>query len=257
MQRCYAIGNRCNRGRAFPLIVKRAKGSHGRGWWQKYQREGPEGFVRYKAPTPFNFEEADADTIAQRSRCFFEITVDDQEAGRIEFELVDELLPVTCTNFKLLCSGLAPSGFSYVGSKFARHIIKDVAILGGDVDFPGGSHSGFRGSRYFGDEGFFIPHSAGGIISMANAGVDTNGSQFYVTLDNAPHMDGRCVAFGRVVSGFDFITSINANVFCRKGKPVQSILIADCGVIHPGLSQQRRPHDDPQPTSAKVDSQAA
>mmetsp|Transcript_19964 Transcript_19964/g.62800 ORF Transcript_19964/g.62800 Transcript_19964/m.62800 type:complete len:232 (-) Transcript_19964:61-756(-) len=212
-------------------VTKRYRGTHSRGWWHKYQREGPSGFVRAEAPRAFDFEAGDAATKAARSRCYFALRVDEQEIGRVEFELVDELLPMTCGNFRLLCSGRAPSGFSYRNSKFARRIVKNVAVVGGNVEAPGGSHSAFEESRYFPDEGFFIPHAGPGILSMANCGVDTNGSQFYVTLDAAPHMDGRCVAFGRVVAGLDHIAKINETVFCQKGKPVQSVLIADCGLL--------------------------
>lgn len=211
-------------------IIRRFKGSSGRGWWLKYQTEGPAGFMRSKPPPAFDFDAAESEVKAKRSLCYFSLTVDGKAAGRVEFELVDELLPVTCANFKLLCSNKAPSGFGYRGSLFARRIVKDVGFLGGNVETAGGSHSAF-GSRYFGDEGFFIPHGEPGILSMANAGVNTNGSQFYVTLNSAPHMDGRCVAFGRVVDGFDTLTKIREDVFTQKMKPVQTVLIEDCGVL--------------------------
>lgn len=213
------------------ILAKRWRGTHGRGWWHKYQHEGPAGFVRHAPPPPFDFESADAATQARRSRCYFELSLDGQQAGIVEFELVDELLPETCLNFRLLCSGEAPSGFTYRGADFARHIVKDVAVVGGVVDAPGGSHSAFAGRRHFADEGFFIPHASPGIVSMANAGIDTNGSQFYLTLDKAPHLDGRCVAFGRVVAGLDHVAKINDTVLCQKGKPTKRVRIADCGVL--------------------------
>ncbi|KAJ8603854.1 hypothetical protein CTAYLR_000310 [Chrysophaeum taylorii] len=217
--------------RTLVVVPRRCGRDSGRGWWQKYQREGPAGFTRYNAPKSFDFDAADGATKARRSRCFFELSVDGEGAGVVEFELADEILPVTCANFRLLCSGEAPSGFDYGGSKFARRVVKHVAIMGGNVETPGGSHSAFASRRYFPDEGFLIPHSAPGILTMANSGRDTNGSQFYVTLASAPHMDGRCVAFGRVTSGFDTILKIHDTVFTQRGKPVQTVLVANCGVL--------------------------
>ena len=91
-----------------------------------------------------------------------------------QVELLDELLPRTCENFRLLCSGAAPSGAQYAGGALVREVVKGVGLLGGVVDAPGGSRSAFA-ERHFADEGFFVPHAEPGLLTMANAGVDTNG----------------------------------------------------------------------------------
>lgn len=192
----------------------RRLGSHGRGWWQKFEREGQAGFQRAR-PTPFDFS-----TPASRSRCFFDMSIGSEPLGRVEFELADEVLPVTCLNFRKLCEG------AYKGSEIS-HILKHV-MMGGGV--AGESRSAFE-TRYFADEAFLIPHAQPGLLSMANSGVDTNGSVFYVTLLPAPHLDGRCVAFGRVADGFDTLLKIQGTVFTQRGRPTQPVRIADCGVL--------------------------
>ena len=78
-----------------------------------------------------------------------------------------------------------------------------------DADAPGGSRSAFADRPLFADEGFFVPHAEPGLLTMASAGVDGNGSQFYVTVEPAPHLDGRCVAFGRVVEGLYVFGKVN------------------------------------------------
>ena len=204
----------------------------GRDWYNKYKTEGAEGFRRYKLPMPFDFDAADAKIREQRTRCFFDVGIEDEEVGRVEMELVNELLPVTCANFELLCSGKAPSGFKYEGSSFIHRVVRGVSFMGGWMDTPGRSHSAFKNQRYFADEGFFIPHATEGIISMANAGVDTNASQFYITLEPCPHMDGRTVAFGRISKGFDVIKRVIQDVYTRKGRPVKKINILRAGVLN-------------------------
>ena len=131
----------------------------------------------------------------------------------------------------MLCGGDAPSGHGYAGASLARKVVKGVGLLGGAVDAPGKSHSAFAGRRVFADEGFFVPHAEAGLLTMANAGVDTNGSQFYVTVAPAPHLDGRCVAFGRVVEGADVIGKLNDTLYTQRGVPVEAVTIAAAGVL--------------------------
>ena len=211
--------------------AQRAASTHSRGWYEKYRREGPEGFRVGTAPAPFDFDAAPAEVAAARSRCFFDVAVDGEAAGRIELELLDELLPETCENFRLLCGDGAPSGFGYAGANLARRVVKGVGLLGGVVDAPGGSHSAFAGRRVFADEGFFVPHAEPGLLTMASAGVDGNGSQFYVTVEPAPHLDGRCVAFGRLVEGLDVVRHLHDSLYTQRGVPVEKVVVEECGVV--------------------------
>ena len=211
-------------------LPRRALGTHSRGWYQRYAARGPEGFLRPEsAAGGFDW---DAPEAKNRSRCFLEVSVDGQRAGRLVVELLDELLPETSENFRLLCSGDAPSGASYVESTFARRVVKGVGLLGGALsDAPGGSRSAFADRPLFADEGFFVPHAEPGLLSMANAGVDTNGSQFYLTTAAAPHMDGRCVAFGRVAAGLDVVQTLADTLYTQRGVPVENVEIAACGTL--------------------------
>ncbi|CAN0078523.1 unnamed protein product [Discosporangium mesarthrocarpum] len=245
-----------------------SRGSKGLGWYQRYQKLGPEAFLKARPPTPFDWEastegkglekseggvEVNNGEERRRKRAFFEMTVDGADAGRVEFELAADLLPVTCENFARLCRGVPlPSrtniGASsyidmrgekqgdgepmrcYAGTKI-HHITKGMGIMGGDVEHADGarSHSSFE-TRFFPDEAFVIPHSEPGLLTMANSGVHSNGSQFFVTVEPAGHLDGRSVAFGRVVAGMDVIQALYS-LFSTKGRPVSNILVARCGTM--------------------------
>ena len=141
-------------------LPRRALGTHSRGWYQRYAARGPEGFLRPEgAAGAFDWDAPEAQA---RSRCFLEVSVDGQQAGRLVVELLDELLPETSENFRLLCSGDAPSGASYVQSSFARRVVKGVGLLGGAPGRAGGSRSAFADRPLFADEGFFVPHAGQG-----------------------------------------------------------------------------------------------
>ena len=214
-------------------LPRRELGTHSRGWYQRYAARGPEGFLRpEQAAGAFDWDAPEAQA---RSRCFLEVSVDGQRAGRLVVELLDELLPETSENFRLLCSGDAPSGASYVESTFARRVVKGVGLLGGALaDAPGGSRSAFADRPLFADEGFFVPHAEPGLLTMASAGVDGNGSQFYVTVEPAPHLDGRCVAFGRLVEGLDVVRHLHDSLYTQRGVPVEKVVVDACGVVVAG-----------------------
>lgn len=213
--------------------ARRHKSSHGRGWYQKYRRD-PDSFVKHPALEPFDF---DAPAKSPRSHAFFEIMVDTEVAGRIEFELLDDLLPRTCENFKLLATGKAESGFTYLGSPFVMRLLKGVCLLGGGVTEIGNrgrpqisSHSAFE-ERFFEDEGYFVPHAEEGLLSMSSTGLGTNGSTFYIDMQPNPYMDGRCVVFGRVSKGWDVIQHLNETLYTQRQHPVKKVIIADCGLV--------------------------
>lgn len=209
---------------------RRALGTHNRGWFQRYEKLGPEGFLRPGAP-PLAFDWG-APEAQNRSKCYLDVTVDGQKAGRLVVELLDDLLPETCENFRLLCGSDAPSGASYVGCNFARRVVKGVGLLGGALaDFPSGSRSAFAEKPFFADEGFFVPHAEPGLLTMANSGVHGNGSQFYVTTAAAPHLNGRCVAFGRLTEGLEVVQHLHDSLYTQRGVPVEKVVVAGCGVL--------------------------
>lgn len=163
-----------------------------------------------------------------RPKVWIDIQKGEEALGRVTFELASDLLPKTCSNFLRLCEG---SGFhkdlGYKGTLFHKVAHREY-VQGGDVlmEEGMGSHSAFEEAT-FEDEGFLISHRAG-ILSMANAGVDMNGSQFFVTLKDCRHLNGRHVAFGAVVEGLDILTEIGKSL-CVDGKPVVPTFIQDCG----------------------------
>jgi len=162
-------------------------------------------------------------------KCFFDITIAEQPIGRIIFELYDGKTPKTCQNFRELCTGV--NGFGYKGSGFHR-VIPDFMLQGGDFT----AHNGTGGKSIYGakfaDENFECKHSEVGLLSMANAGRNTNGSQFFITTKKVPHLDGKHVVFGKVVKGYDSVVKkIEANRTGGQDKPIKPVKIADCGTV--------------------------
>jgi len=158
---------------------------------------------------------------------FFDITISGQGAGRIIFKLYDDIVPKTAKNFRELATG--QHGFGYAGSKFHR-VIPKFMLQGGD--FTKGNGTGGKsiyGPR-FADENFTITHSQPYLLSMANAGKNTNGSQFFITTVVTDWLDGKHVVFGEVVDGFELIRTIES-LGAQSGDVKKEVKIEASGIL--------------------------
>merc|ERR1712012_1387741 len=146
--------------------------------------------------------------------CYFDVKIGDEEVGRIVFELFFDKTPKTAENFRALCTGEKGVGnagkpLHFKGCTFHR-IIKNFMIQGGDFTNGNGTGGESIYGEKFEDENFERKHDVPGLLSMANAGPGTNGSQFFITTVPTPHLDGKHVVFGKVVAGMDIVRDIEA-----------------------------------------------
>lgn len=169
-------------------------------------------------------------------KVYFDIKIGRREVGRIIFELYFNITPKTCENFRSLCTGergisqLSLKNLTYKNSCFHR-IINGFMAQGGDFTKGNGTGGESIYSQKFEDENFLLKHDCAGLLSMANAGPNTNGSQFFITFRDTPHLDGRHVVFGKIISGMEVLKIMEMVATDPNDCPRTSVIISDCGQV--------------------------
>jgi len=165
-------------------------------------------------------------------KVFFDISIGDVPVGKIKIELRNDIVPQTSMNFVELCNAHKnPARYGHKGYKgcMFHRIIPGFICQGGDFAFGNGTGGISIFGDDFEDENFILKHNEAGLLSMANCGPNTNGSQFFITLRATPHLDGKHVVFGKIIEGLPILKKME-EVGTKGGKPSKKVVIVNCGV---------------------------
>lgn len=186
-------------------------------------------------------------------RIFFDFTIGAEPARRVIFELFKDAVPKTVENFRALCTG--EKGLSaisqrplYYKNSIIHRSINDFMIQGGDFTKRNGTGGESIYGGTFLDEDLSRPLDAEGLLCMANRGPDTNGSQFFITLRECPHLNGKHVVFGKVIKGQKVVEKVAQVPVDEKDRPLVPIVIANCGELELRRKVRRSVEADTQPS---------
>jgi len=185
----------------------------------------------------------------KRPRCFFDITIGGIPVGRVVMQLFSDVCPKTVENFRALCTGEKGIGkttgkpLHYQGTTFHR-VVKDFMVQSGDFSEGNGKGGESIYSGQFADENFDLKHDVPFLLSMANKGPNTNGSQFFVLTQPAPHLDGIHTVFGHVISGKEVVQEIEDLQVDKKNRPLQDARIVNCGELVPKRKKEESSEDE-------------
>ena len=182
---------------------------------------------------------------------WFDLSVGQNPIGRLEIELFADVVPKTAENFRALCTGAAGTRLTFANSIFHR-IIPGFMAQGGDITNQDGTGGTSIYGKSFKDENFTVKHDRPALLSMANSGAHTNGSQFFITFKAAPHLNGRHVVFGRVTQGLRVLKIIEGVRTGKNDVPLQTVKVVACGQQEPEMptvaAAAAAPSSNPAPT---------
>ena len=192
-----------------------------------------------------------------RSRVWFDISIGGTNLGKVVFELYNDVVPKTAENFSALCTGEKGEGqngkpLHFKGSSFHR-VIKSFMIQGGDFTAGNGTGGESIYGEKFEDENFDLKHEKPFLLSMANAGPATNGSQFFVTTVPTPHLDGKHVVFGEVLAGKSVVRQVENTPVGANDVPEKPCVIEDCGELGPDEDLAKFTQREPDSTGDKYE----
>lgn len=187
-------------------------------------------------------------TNPDRPKVFLDISIGQKPIGRAIFSLYNDIVPKTAENFRALCTGEKGTGKSGAPLHFKNcsfhRVIKNFMIQGGDFTAGNGTGGESIYGEKFEDENFDVKHTRPFLLSMANAGPGTNGSQFFVTTISTPHLDGKHVVFGELIQGKSVIRAVENTSTGENDKPVDEVVITDCGQLDTSYQVDTSKADD-------------